>query len=251
MKIMLLLCAAAWASGDSSIPSITPENPRSVAGVSLYDAGNFPAAAAAFAKAAEREPRLAARHYNLGNALFKTGRLGPAIAAYQRAFDLMPRDEDIRFNLDFALRRAGEELIPPGVPPLMFRVFYLLSERELSGLHWLMAWASLLLASLWLLGPRERRKTLTAWTAAAAASWLFFGGWWLARRGLEPGQRGVIVRPTAELRSGPGEGFSVSFTAPEGRRVRILSENGKWLEIGTLKEGAKGWLESEAVEEIQ
>lgn len=214
-----------------------------------YDARDYHGAAGAYSKLLEANPRNPALHYNLGNALFKEGRLGPAIAAYQRAFDILPRDPDIRYNLDFVLRKAGEELVPPGVPPLLFAVFYLLGERELAGLHWLLCWAALLLASAMLAKP-SRRQALLPWTASAFALWLFWGGWWLARRALEPGVRGVVAQPTAEIRSGPGENFSVSFTAPEGRRVQILSESSGWIEIGVLKEGVKGWLRVEAVEKI-
>ena len=63
-------------------------------------------------------------------------------------------------------------------------------------------------------------------------------------------RHGVIISESAEIRSGPGENFNVSFTAPEGRRVQILSVNDDWLEIGVLKEGAKGWIPAACVEVI-
>lgn len=233
--LMLFLSATAADTWASTAPGTQKK----------YDDGDYNAAAAAYAAQLKGQPLNASLHYNLGNALIKAGRLGPAIASYQRAFDILPRDSDIRYNLDFALKRAGEELIPPGVPPVLFSIFYLLSRRELAGLHWLACWTALLSASVYLLRKRYGNRL-----AAALALWAFFGGWWLARRSLEPARHGVIIRPTAEIRSGPGEKFNVSFTAPEGRRVEILSQNGDWLEIGILKEGAKGWLAGDAVEQI-
>ena len=214
-----------------------------------YDTGDYHGAATLYQKLVEGDPRGSSLHYDLGNALLKAGRLGPAIASYQRAFDIKPRDPDIRFNLDFALKKAGEELVPPGVPPVFFGLFYLLSERELAGLGWLGCWAALLLASLWLLKAAQR-PALGPWLSVALSFWAVFAGWWLLRSGLEPARRGVIVRPAAEIRSGPGDNFSVSFTAPEGRRVQILSESAGWLQIGVLKEGAEGWIAAEAVEKI-
>ncbi|MFA6004250.1 MAG: tetratricopeptide repeat protein [Elusimicrobiota bacterium] len=218
-------------------------------GQRLYDAGDYKAAAGWYGQAVARERRNADLHYNLGNALFKDGRTGPAIASYQRAFSIRPRDPDIRQNLDFALRRAGENLVPPGVPPLLFIAFHLFSERELSGLHWLACWLALLLAGLFV-WKGSRRETLLPWTAAAWLLWLVLGGWWLALRLTTPQRSGVIVSASAEIRSGPGDNFSVSFTAPEGRRVQILSDSGEWLEIGMLKEGVKGWIAAAAVEPI-
>ncbi len=214
-----------------------------------YDGGDYAAAAIEYQKAAQAKPRDAFLQYDLGNALFKEGKLGPSIAAYQRAFELRPRSSDIRYNLAFALKRAGEDLVPAGTPPLVYAAFHLLSGSELLGLQWLGCWIVLILAAAWL-WLREKREALKTPLVYAALFWAFFGAWWLARWGLEPAELGVIIKPAAEIRSGPGESFSVGFTAPEGRRVQILSEGGQWLEIGTLKEGAKGWIEASSVERI-
>ncbi len=218
-------------------------------GQRFYDLGDYPAAADWYLQAVRAEPRNASLHYNLGDSLFKSGKTGRAIAAYERAFLIRPRDADIRQNLDYTLRRAGEELTPAGVPPLLFQTFHLFSERELAGLQWLACWLMLVLSGL-CLWRQALRPRLLSWTGAAATLWLVLGGWWLAVRGVTPQRRGVIVTPAAELRSGPGENFNVSFTIPEGRRVQVLSADGTWLEVGVLKEGAKGWLPAAAVEEL-
>src|SRR5262249_19639153 len=150
--------------------------PAPDAGRALYDSGRYAEAADAFRREADASPADAAARYDLGDALFKAGRLGPAIASYERAFALAPRDPDVRFNLAFALRRAGEDLVPPGTPPALFALFTALSERELAGLHWLAAWAALLLAAAWL-ALEPRRARLAPWTAGAAAAWLLLGCW--------------------------------------------------------------------------
>lgn len=215
-----------------------------------YDAGSYDKAAAAFAELAAKSPNDAALRYDLGNALLKAGKLGRATASYQRAFDLDPRDSDGRHNLDFALNRAGEELAPPGVPGPAFVAFTALSARELSGLHWLAAWAALILGGFFLLGDARRRETLGSPALGAAAAWVFFGLWWAGLRSALPPDRGVIVAARAELRNGPGEKFTVGYTAPEGRRVRVLTDAGQWLEVGLLKEGVKGWTLASSVERL-
>ncbi len=60
----------------------------------------------------------------------------------------------------------------------------------------------------------------------------------------------MIVSPHAELRHGPGQNFGVAFTVPEGRRVRVLGTSGAWIEVGVLKEGARGWIETDAIERL-
>ena len=42
----------------------------------------------------------------------------------------------------------------------------------------------------------------------------------------------------------------MSFNAPEGRRLVIVSESGDWLEVGVLKEGLKGWMLAKNVERV-
>jgi tetratricopeptide (TPR) repeat protein len=216
----------------------------------FYDAGRFDQAAAAFKALSAQNPRDAALQYDLGNALLKSGSLGRASAAYQRAFDLDPRDGDGRRNLDFALKRAGEELAPPGVPPLAFAAFTALSSRELGGLHWLAAWLTLILAGGALFWTGARRADLMVPLSVCAAAWIFFGLWWAGLSSVLPPGRGVITAGRGELRNGPGEKFSVGYTAPEGRRVRVLSDNGQWLEVGLMKEGVKGWILASSVERL-
>jgi tetratricopeptide (TPR) repeat protein len=215
----------------------------------LYDAGRYPEAAAEFAALAAAAPRDAAIQYDLGDAQFKAGRIGPAVASFERAFALNPRDADIRENLSYALGRAGEALVPAGTPPALFWLFTAASERELAGLHWLFAWAALLLAAAALAWPR-RRAGLGTWAAVAAAAWAFFGLWWLGLRSVLPPNQGVVIEAKAELRHGPGDGFGVAFTVPEGRRVRVLGSSGAWLEVGLEKEGARGWIMASAVERL-
>ncbi|MDE2141139.1 MAG: tetratricopeptide repeat protein [Elusimicrobia bacterium] len=246
MNAALLLAALLALRVSAAAP--VPAAPEAAAR-QAYDAGRYEEAAADYEALAAAAPRDAARQYNLGDALFKAGHLGRATASFERAFALDPRDGDIRANLAFALRRAGEDFTPPGAPPALFWAFTALSERELAGLHWLAAWAALLLAAAGLVF-RSRRAPLTTAAGAAAVAWLTFGLWWAALRAALPPGQGVIVSARAEIRHGPGDNFGVAFTAPEGRRVRVLSASGPWLEIGVLKEGARGWIEASSVERL-
>ncbi len=213
-----------------------------------YDSEDFSAAALLFQNAVNKSPNNPFLQYDLGNALFKSGKLGEAIVAYQRAFDLMPRNSDIRYNLAFALNRAGENLIPSGVPPILFYIFYWLSLKELSGAFWLFVWILLLSAGIWI--KLKKPASLRPIMGFAFIFSSVFGIWWGIRFVLEPDSLGVIVTQTAEVRSGPGESFSVDFTAPEGRRVEILSESSGWIEVGLLKEGSRGWVSSKDVEKV-
>lgn len=246
MSVLALLAVLAAAPAAAAGPSPAGWEEAKAA----YDAGRHEQAAAAFARLAEQRPRDAATRRDLGLALYRAGRLGPAIAQLERSLELDPRDADARRDHEFLLRRAGEEAVPPGVPAAAFAAFTVLSAGELSGLNWLCAWLACLLGAVALLAAAPRRAALAPWVAAAALAWAGTGLWRGALRALLPPSRGVIVASRAELRSGPGETFSVGHTAPEGRRVRVLSESGGWLEVGLLKEGVKGWVRASAVERL-
>jgi hypothetical protein len=217
----------------------------------LYEGSRFAEAAVQYERLRSERPHSALLHYNLGNAYFRInspGSLGRAIASYERAFSIRPRDPDIRHNLEFALARAGETLVPAGMPPSLFSLFHLLSDEELAFSHWLGFWLVCLLGSAYLLWA-SRRQGLRPWLTAAAAAWLLCGAWWGMLKSMSVPSAGVIVAES-EARSGPGGNFAVSFKVPEGRVVSRLETRNGYVEIGVLKEGLKGWVPAESVEAI-
>ncbi len=218
----------------------------------LYEDSRLEEATQAYRALIRATPTAPELHYNLGNTYFRLGTpgsLGRAIASYQRAYDLDPRDADIRHNLDFALGRSGERLVPAGTPAALHALFNILSTVEVATLHWLGFWAALVLGSVYLL-KESSAKRLRPWLAAVTGFWLFFAGWWGLRAVSADSTAGIVVLQDAEVRSGPGESFPVSFKLPEGRRISQLNRKGSWIEIGVHKEGLKGWIDSIALEKI-
>jgi tetratricopeptide (TPR) repeat protein len=239
MKALLILLVLPWSAHAQ--PSTDAR--------ALYQSGKYADAARLFSEEVEQRPNDAAAQYNLGNALYRSQLLGPAVASYLRAWELDPRDEDIRFNLDFALRKAGEGLYPDETPLPLFLAFHALSAREAEGLQWIFWWAMLLGGSLFIVSER-RREALRVPLLALSLAWLCLAGWWGLLAASTPKDLAVTVAPRTELRNGPGDGYSVGFTAPEGRRVSILGEKEDWLEIGVLKEGVKGWVKKGSIEKV-
>ncbi|MBI3550448.1 MAG: tetratricopeptide repeat protein [Elusimicrobia bacterium] len=217
-----------------------------------YRQGRYAEAVSGYTALVERQPDNPGLRYNLANAYFKkagTGDFGRSVAEYWRAYRLKPRDSDIRYNFDFALKRAGDSLVPSGTPKEFHWLFYCLSDVELLGLQWLGYWLTLLLATAAILLP-DRREGLKPYLAGAAVAWALVGSWWGLRLASDVSSPGVVLESSAEARSGPGPNFPVSFNAPEGRRVSILSKDGDWVEIGVLKEGLKGWVSARSVERL-
>ena len=94
------------------------------------------------------------------------------------------------------------------------------------------------------------RERLKPTLVVSLCFWAVFGGWWALGTLGSNGPLGVVLEPNAEARSGPGKNFPVSFNAPEGRRVAVVSESGDWLEVGVLKEGVKGWMSAKSIERV-
>lgn len=230
-------------------PACRAQPPSVAQAGTMYKEGKFVEAAQAYAELSASDPDNPYLHYNLGNAYFRANRLGRAVASYSRAFRLLPRDPDIRYNLNFAMKRAGEELVPAGVPSALHRAYHLLSEAELKGLCWALLWLMLLGSSLYALA-RNMRPALKTHLASAAGLLCALSLWLAARSFTSLSGAAVIVDGTAELRSGPGDNFSPSATVPEGRTVQVLDSNEGWEEVGLPREGIKGWVKSSSVEKI-
>lgn len=246
MKALALLLSLAASAAAAPTPARLSE------ANALYEASRFAEAAASYETLLRESPYSATLQYNLGNARFRhggPGALGRAVAAYLRAFRLDPRDGDVRANLDFALKRAGESLVPSEMPPAVFVVYHILSDVELAALHWVAFWAACLLGAAACVVVKARAPLRSA-ALAAAACWAFAGGWWALRTSTGFKEPAVVVLQDAEVRSGPGEGFPVSFKVPEGRRVERLDEKGPWQEIGVPREALKGWILKAALEAV-
>jgi len=129
------------------------------------------------------------------------------------------------------------------------RLFNLISHSELLALQWIGLWISLRLASVYLV-RESLQERLRPWLVGAIAFWAFCAVWLGIHHLTSIRRPGVIIRHNAEVRSGPGQNFPVSFKVPEGWRVSRLDAKNGWIEIGVLKEGLKGWVDSAAVEKI-
>lgn len=240
-----LLLAALLSAPAAAAPTLAEAN-------ALYESARYAEAAAAYEALLAAAPHSAALHYNLGNARFRTGgpgALGRATASWLRAWRLDPRDGDARANLDYALKRAGESLVPADLPPAVFVLYHLLSRDELAALFWLAFWAACLSGAAALTFAKARSR-LRAAALGAAALCAVTGGWWALRASTGFKRPAVVVLQDAEVRSGPGESFPVSFKVPEGRRVELLDENGPWREIGVPREGLKGWVLKSSLEAV-
>ena len=212
----------------------------------LYEQGNYAQAISLYQSLLKTEGEHPWLHYNLGNAQFKRGDLASAILHFHRAWSLRPRDLEARFNLEFALEQAGEPWIPPGIPRPAYLAFQLLSLKELGAVSLTLYWLFCLLLAFRIFLP-SRKELLRPPLLFSALLLGLWGAWWGARAYSERRDWGVLLKNDAPIFNGPAENATVGFTLSQGRRVWILSQRGNFLEIGTFKEGLKGWAQSDSI----
>lgn len=187
--------------------------------------------------------------YNLANALYRDGRIGEAIAHYLAAITMAPRDADIRANLQRALMERPQG--PPAPSPSWLHAllaavigFFTLSEFALAAMvfYWLAAAAGIAL----LLG-RGRRRTLRRATTICALTALLTAGlgvgrWWSYHHS----ERAVVTVETAEVHTGPGDGFETAQALTEGWIVRVRAQDGSWMQV-SAEGGTRGWVKTSAL----
>jgi tetratricopeptide (TPR) repeat protein len=192
--------------------------------------------------------------YNLGNAYFKTDRLGAAILAYERARQLLPRDEDVAANLQLARELTVDKIIQEE-HPLIIRWITTpartLNTDELTRVSFILYLLTAALAAMgvWIRPGRWRKKILVS--ALITGILLFISGGSLAGKIYRQRSvtRAVILAPSVDARSGPGDDYTKIFTAHEGTTVRVRQQREGWCLIA-LPNGLGGWIPDPAAEHI-
>ncbi len=210
-----------------------------------YREGHFATALGQYEQLLRNYPNDPNLYYNIGNCYFKMGSKGLATANYYRAFKLDPRDADIRHNLSLSLQNSGEKFIPSGMPEILHKAFFSLTQTELQGLFHLSLWIVCIAGCVWLFKRRFGRMTLTL-----LCLFILIGIWYLWRQQLDNQPLAVVAVPVAELRSGPGENFPASANIAQGHLLLLQDNKDRWQQVIVKSQGIKGWMQSSSLEKI-
>jgi tetratricopeptide (TPR) repeat protein len=194
----------------------------------LYEEGKYAEAAAGYERLLQGGRASAALYFNLGNAAFKSSQIGRAIAAYRQAERLAPRDPDVRANLQFARNQVQGPSLAVGR-----------WQRWLSRLT-LNEWTVMAAAAFWLLflllallqwRPALKASLRRAALAAAAGTILLAGCLAAALCQTRSARIAIVVKPEAVVRAGWFEESKEAFTVHDGAELKVLDQNGKWLQV--------------------
>jgi tetratricopeptide (TPR) repeat protein len=218
-------------------------------GIELYNNGDYVGAIGQFSELIEKGYRQSEVCYNLGCAYFKTGNLGRAILNFNRALEMNPSDEDARLNLEYARNFTVDRIEEPergllvGIVNGVVNMFDINTGLMISaGLLWITSAAAIFIIWFrWSGGPAV--YILTILLILFSASSIVSG--YHIKRDIST-REGVLINKQADIRTGPGEDFSLQFTAHEGLEFEIEDNRDGYWRI-KLKNGLKGWIEEGAV----
>ena len=244
-----LLAAATAAHGEDR----SRARSEAQAGDRAYEAGDFPQAIVHYESALAAGLDHADVHYNLGNAHYKRGELGRAIAAYERALLRAPRHAAAHANLERAQQQLRDEAFAPLEWPLFLRPLgwvydkVALNEWATFALLCVTLAALLGIAGHWSRRFRPRLRPLAL--AALVLALCCLGMAALRTRRDFGRERAVVTVEEADVRSGPGSSYNLSFQIHEGLTVFVSERRGDWLQIH-LGGQLVGWVPAAQIEII-
>lgn len=213
--------------------------------------GDWKAAAGLYRSLLERGLRHEDLHYNLGVAEHALGYEVAAVVQFERALRLAPDHAQAQANLQ-AIRarlskaRAEASLDEPtialaDVARPMVRPF------PRAPLAWALLGMEALFFGAWF-ALRRSRRAARAWLALTLAGLVgtaLLGTVVSAQAVVYADRLGVAAQP-GKLRQGPDERFSETGPVPAGARLRLLGEDGAWVEV-QQPDGTAGWLKASDV----
>ncbi len=204
-------------------------------GVAAYRKGDFSAAAAAFASAAESAPLSTAAWTNLGAAHWMRADTAGAILAWQRSARLAPRGNRAVAWLD---ERSTVASIRARIAPI--------SPND----AWLMLLALTVFISVCGAYMRFRRKRISNVLLLAALALIGVGAALsLVAQASQSAEGVVVIRREIALRSEPVLAGESTARAKAGELGIVRESRGTWrlLEVST---GRSGWVEADALQSI-
>lgn len=244
----IILCVLILLAPLTAIAVNNPASSLFEQGNIAYEKADYINAIGAYSQIIVSGIRNSAVYYNLGNAYYKSNEPGRAVLCYKRALRLSPGDKDIKQNLEYLLSLVQEERIKTPSEKFVENLFNLIS---LNNLTFLASSVYMLLFICLAVSIFIKRRFLFWLNISLGLVLALFGLWFYARVDSEYlTQKGVIVVSQGQARNGPGEGYSVAFTVPEGKEVVIMQKRDQWYEIGVQEKGIKGWITKDEVEQI-
>jgi len=245
IAVLLLLCIAHCnASGNNY-------NEQWKKGNAFYQEKQYDSAAWYYEQLAALKPKNAAIYYNLGNTYYRLNRVSLAILNYERALRIDPKNMDAKDNLAISQSRISNHILPAS--DIFFINWWRSVTHQQNATGWSVAALLtfiLIIASVWIrrFARNGNRLPVQLPGILGFICVCFLSLAFVAAANNERVTGAVVMENDAPLMNNQMKGKPLAFV-PEGTTVKILNENGMWVEV-SLPDGRNGWLLQNQVTKI-
>jgi tetratricopeptide (TPR) repeat protein len=188
-------------------------------------------------------------HFNIANAYYRLGNVGRSILHYEIAILLNPSDQDYRANLQFARllqkdKQHSDELEQNPIFSFIYKIHVFVPINE--GLFLLLGLMLILALVFSVIYYTDWNIRFALYPLALVLVVAIFGGFlsvgyriWQ----LEHDIHGIVLEPSTDVMSGPGDKYQVLYTLNEGTRFSYDDEQDGWYAI-RIGEDIAGYIKS-------
>jgi tetratricopeptide (TPR) repeat protein len=184
--------------------------------------------------------------HNLANAYYKTGDIGRASLNTERALRLAPRDKDIRYNRKL-LAELAKEPEPNTAEFIIQEISFFVSLNEITFIASALFMFLCLCFGLYCL---KKQKIFFKGVILFSALFILSGALFYVKFNQECIMCEAVILTDTPVRNKPIKTEETAFEVYAGRKVVVLSELGKWVNIKLLLDGFSGWVDKNSLEII-
>jgi len=190
-------------------------------------------------------------HYNLGNSYYRTDNVGFAIYNYHKALKIDPDNEDAKFNLEMSKLKTIDKFdeIPDFfLDNLAFNIANWFNEKTWTIISTIIFLIAILFIALFYKSREVFSKKMFL-NLSFLFSIVFVLSFYFANKQSNYQNsmtNGVILSPSAYIKSEPDENSTDIIILHEGTTFDLLSEENSWNKV-KLADGNIGWISSNKV----
>lgn len=241
----LLLALASLTSASASPEALKRATKDYQQANAAYEKTDFAKAGDLYRRAIDEGVADSRLYFNYANCLFRLNQPGMAILYYEKARKLDPNDEDVAYNLRFVNAQIIDKNPAPESNALTKALSFAHSAFSINEGLWISAglFSLLFLAAILTLfaGPAFRGALIAAMVLAGLALLALTPSLAFKIKEQETLQYGIVLKPAAEMFSGPGETFQVLTQVHEGTKFEIVETRGDWVSV-KLANGKGGFV---------
>jgi tetratricopeptide (TPR) repeat protein len=210
-----------------------------------YEKNDYAQAADLYRRALDEGVADSRLYFDYANCLFRQNQLGMAILYYEKARKLDPNDPDIAYNLRFVNAQIQDKVPAPEENFLTRALAYAHAAFSINESLWIELGLFTFLglaAILCLYAGAALRTALAVLMVVAGLGMLSLApSLALKIKDQETLRFAIVLKPSIEMYSGPGENFQVLTQVHEGTRFEIVETRGDWVSV-KLANGKGGFV---------